>query len=139
MPAGSEAGATGPVAEHALLLGSNHHPARALRLALRRIAERFDVNACAPVMRTRDAGGGRYLNAALCVRSALPVAALRDVLHGIEDEAGRVRGQARVALDIDLVASRGCEGAMQWHKPEDLQRDFVQALLTRIGFPSRAD
>jgi 2-amino-4-hydroxy-6-hydroxymethyldihydropteridine diphosphokinase len=124
--------------EHALLLGSNHRPARALRLALTRISERFDILACAPAMRTRDVGGGRYLNAALRVRSDLSAGALRDVLHGIEDEAGRVRGDARVALDIDLVASRDGDGALQVHKPGDLRRDFVQVLLGRIGFDSGA-
>ena len=123
-------------AQHALLLGSNHHPARALRLALQRLSDQFDIVACAPAMRTRDAGGARYLNAALCVRSALPADALRELLHGIEGEAGRVRGDVRVALDIDLVASRGSDGAVQVHKPADLQREFVRVLLGKIGFES---
>ena len=134
MPAVEAGRQAADVAEHALLLGSNHRPARALRLAARRIAERFDVVACAPAMRTRDTGGGRYLNAAVCVRSDLPAPALRQVLHAIEDEAGRVRGAARVALDIDLVASRDVDGALRIHKRADLVRDFVQALLAEIGF-----
>ncbi len=120
-------------AQHALLLGSNHRPARALRLALRRIGERFDVIACAPAMRTRDVDGARYLNAALCVHSELQVDALRAALRAIEDEAGRVRGSARVALDIDLVATRR-DGAVQVHKPADLRREFVRVLLAEIGF-----
>lgn len=123
------------VAEHALLLGSNHRPARGLRLAARRLSERFEVVACAPAMRTRDTGGGRYLNAALRVRSDLPADALRDALHAIEDEAGRVRGDARVALDIDLVASLDADGALRVHKAGDLRRDFVRILLGRAGFP----
>lgn len=135
MPAGSGRPAAGGAAEHALLLGSNHHPARGLRLAALRISERFDVVTCAAPMRTRDTGGGRYLNAALRVRSELSADALRDVLHAIEDEAGRVRGDARVALDIDLVASRDADGALCVHKAADLQRDFVRTLLARIGFP----
>ncbi len=136
MPAvdGAAAPADLPVREHALLLGSNHRRARALRLAVRRLSERFEVITCAPALRTRDPGGARYLNAALCVRSALPPAVLREVLHGIESEAGRVRGMARVALDIDLVASRGADGAVQVHKPADLQRDFVRRLLAQVGF-----
>lgn len=135
MPAVDGERAADETAEHALLLGSNHRPARALRLAVRRISERFDVIACAPAIRTRDTGGGRYLNAAVCVRSDLPAAALREVLHGIEDEAGRVRGQARVALDIDLIASRDADGTLRIHKRADLERDFVRTLLARIGFP----
>lgn len=134
MAAGNGRDAAAGAAEHALVLGSNHRPARALRLAARRIAERFEVVACAPAIRTRDTGGGRYLNAALCVRSGLPADALRDALHAIEDEAGRVRGDPRVALDIDLVASRGVDGQLRVHKLADLQRDFVRTLLARIGF-----
>jgi 7,8-dihydro-6-hydroxymethylpterin-pyrophosphokinase len=130
MAAGNGRDAAAGAAEHALVLGSNHRPARALRLAARRIAERFEVVACAPAIRTRDTGGGRYLNAALCVRSGLPA----DALHSIEDEAGRVRGDPRVALDIDLVASRGVDGQLRVHKLADLQRDFVRTLLARIGF-----
>jgi 2-amino-4-hydroxy-6-hydroxymethyldihydropteridine diphosphokinase len=134
MPAVDGERATDGVAEHALLLGSNHRPARALRLAVRRISDRFDVIACAPAIRTRDTGGGRYLNAAICVRSDLSSEALREVLHGFEDEAGRVRGETRVALDIDLIASRDVDGTLRVHKAADLQRDFVQALLAEIGF-----
>lgn len=129
-PADAPAGAR----THALLLGSNHRRAGALRLAARRIGERFDVIVCAPAMRTRDVGGARYLNAALCVRSELSPDALRAILHAIEDEAGRVRGGTQVALDIDLIASRDAAGAMQVHKPDDLRRDFVQRLLRQIGF-----
>lgn len=138
MPAGKGQPAAGPAAEHALLLGSNHRPARALRLAARRISDCFDVIACAPAIRTRDTGGGRYLNAAIRVRSDLSSAALREVLHGFEDEAGRVRGDARVALDIDLIASRDADGTLRVHKAADLQRDFVQALLAKIGFQTRS-
>lgn len=134
MPADNRRHAT---VEYALLLGSNHRRARALRLAALRLGEHFDVAACAPAMRTRDTGGARYLNAALCVRSDLPPDALRERLHAIEHEAGRVRGNARVALDIDLIASRDPDGALQVHKPADLQRDFVRVLLGKIGFASR--
>lgn len=133
MPAGSDPPAPG-AAEHALLLGSNHRPARGLRLAARRLGDRFEVVACAPAMRTRDTGGGRYLNAAMRVRSDLPADALREALHAIEDEAGRVRGDARVALDIDLVASLAADGALSVHKAADLERDFVRILLRRVGF-----
>lgn len=124
----------GAVAEHALVLGSNDRPARALRLGARRIAEQLDVVACTPALRTRDSGGGRYLNAALCVRSSLSADALRALFHAIEEEAGRVRGQARVALDIDLVASRDADGGLRIHKRADLERDFVRELLAGIGF-----
>lgn len=120
--------------DYALVLGSNRGRARHLRLAAGRIGAGFEVLACAKPMRTRDADGARFLNAAICVRSALPLQALRDVLRGIEDEAGRTRGGHEVALDIDIVASRDHSGATRIHKPDDLRRDYVQTLLARIGF-----
>ena len=120
--------------EHALVMGSNRRRAANLRLAGQRLREHFQVLACAPARRTRDGDGARYLNAAVAIRSTLPASALRAVLHAIEDEAGRVRGQAAVTLDIDLVASRDAQGRVQVHKPDDLQRDYVRALLARIGF-----
>ncbi|HEX2082712.1 MAG TPA: 2-amino-4-hydroxy-6-hydroxymethyldihydropteridine diphosphokinase [Xanthomonadaceae bacterium] len=123
------------VREFALVLGSNHRRARNLRLAARRIGERFEVTACTPALRTRDGDGTRYLNGAMRIRSTLPLPALRESLRAIEGEAGRTRGDARVALDIDIVASRDAAGRTEVHKPGDLQRDYVHILLARIGFP----
>ena len=120
--------------DYALVLGSNRARARHLRLAARRIDQAFQVIACTPAMRTRDAGGAHFLNAAIRIRSALPLQALRNMLRDIEDEAGRTRGAQEVALDIDIVASRDHAGATRTHKPDDLQRDYVRTLLARIGF-----
>lgn len=120
--------------EYALVLGSNQHPARHLRLALQRLRDEYDVLGCAGPLRTRDAGGGRFLNAALCVRSPLAPEAVRASIQAIEDAAGRRRGSDRVSLDIDLVASRGADGVAQVHKPDDLRRGYVRELLARIGF-----
>ena len=119
--------------DYALVLGANHAPARGLRLAARRIAARFEVVACAPAVRTRDEAGGRYLNAALRIRSGLAFDALHEALLAIEAEAGRVRGDARVALDIDIVAALD-GGTLRVFKPDDAARGFAQALLVRIGF-----
>jgi len=130
MPATSDAGG----AEHALVLGSNRRRAGNLRLARQRLHEHFEVLDCAPPRRTRDGDGARYLNAAVRIRSTLPPSALRGILHAIEDESGRARGDAVVTLDIDLVASRDARGGRQVHKPDDLQRDYVRQLLTQIGF-----
>jgi 2-amino-4-hydroxy-6-hydroxymethyldihydropteridine diphosphokinase len=121
--------------EFALVLGSNHRRAHNLRLAARRIGERFEVTACTPALRTRDGEGTRYLNGAVRIRSTLPLPALRATLRAIEGEAGRTRGDASVALDIDIVASRDAAGRTEVHKAEDLQRDYVRTLLARIGFP----
>lgn len=126
--------APGGAADYALVLGSNRSPARHLRLAVRRIVAEYDVVACAPALRTRDADGGRFLNAAVRIRSTQSLEALRRALHAIEDEAGRVRGGRAVALDIDIVASVDAAGGARVHKSDDLQRDYVRALLRRIGF-----
>jgi len=120
--------------EYALVLGSNLRPARHLRFALRRIIDGREVLACAGPLRTRDAGGGRFLNAALHVRTREDAGALRAALHAIEDAAERVRGSGRVSLDIDIIASRDAEGQMQVHKPGDMERGYVRELLARIGF-----
>lgn len=126
-------GGTG-AADYALVLGSNRSPARHLRFAIRRIAAEYDVIACTPALRTRDADGGRFLNAAVRIRCAQSLEALRQALHAIEGEAGRVRGGKAVALDIDIVASVDAAGMTHVHKPDDLRRDYVRTLLGRIGF-----
>jgi 2-amino-4-hydroxy-6-hydroxymethyldihydropteridine diphosphokinase len=132
VPAASGAAAGG--AEHALVIGSNRRRAANLRLARQRLHEQFEVLACAPARRTRDGDGARYLNAAVRVRSPLPPSALRGILHAIENEAGRARGDDVVSLDIDLVVSRDARGWVEVHKPDDLQRDYVRELLAQIGF-----
>lgn len=118
--------------DYILILGSNHAPARHLRLAARRLRERFEIVACVPAIRTRDADGTRYLNAAVRIRSALSPEFLRRALREIESEAGRVRGTATVTLDIDLVAAIAGDGALQALKQDDLQRSYVRTLLDRL-------
>lgn len=120
--------------EYFLVLGSNRAPARHLRLACVRLRQAFDVRAHAPALRTRAEDGTRYVNAAVRIASSLEPDALRAALHAIEDDAGRMRGSDAVTLDIDLVASRDGEGAVTLHKPDDLRRGYVRALLARIGF-----
>nr|WP_277929887.1 2-amino-4-hydroxy-6-hydroxymethyldihydropteridine diphosphokinase [Lysobacter sp. M15] len=117
-----------------MVIGSNRRRAANMRHARRRLQEHFEVLDCARARRTRDGDGARYLNAAVRVRSTLPPSALRTILHAIEDETGRTRGDAAVTLDIDLVASRDAQGRVQTHKPDDLQRDYVRELLAQIGF-----
>lgn len=119
--------------EYFLVLGSNHRPARHLRLACARLHAMFGIAACAPAVRTRSEDGVRYVNAAVLLRSALEPCALRDAVHAIEAEAGRTRGGNVVTLDIDVVAGRVPGGAWQVHKPDDFQRHYVQELLARLS------
>lgn len=119
--------------DYALVLGSNRDRARHFRLAARRIDAAFAILACTPALRTRDAEGRRYLNAAIRIRSGLSLQALRDALRAIEDETNRIRGGSEVTLDIDIVASLGAGGAWHAHKADDLQRAYVRTLLQGIG------
>ncbi len=120
--------------EYLLLLGSNHRRAIGLRLALRRLTERFDVLACSGVRRTRDGDGPRYLNAAL--RVEVPVEFgfddLRSELRSIEAQAGRVRSGDVCALDIDLVARCSDRTLIEVYKPDDLRREYVLPLLRAV-------
>lgn len=116
---------------HWLILGSNQQRAPALRFALSELRRHCGLLQYAPARRT----GGRpaYLNAGLLIESGASPIELRTLLRAIETDAGRVRGRSLCRLDIDLVASQDGEGAVQVHKPGDLARDYVRALLGVIG------
>lgn len=128
--------------EYLLVLGSNHHRAKMLRLAYRRLDAEFELLACSRALRTRDGGGARYLNAALRIATETESApeALKQRLRAIEDEAGRVRGGGVCVLDIDLLAA--CRGRRieYVYKPDDLERDYVRMLLRALRIePFAAD
>ncbi|PRY93422.1 2-amino-4-hydroxy-6-hydroxymethyldihydropteridine diphosphokinase [Hasllibacter halocynthiae] len=84
-------------------------PRETLRAAAGEVARRLGPVRLSSIWRSEavPAGAGPdYANAALALRTALPPRRVLDVLHGIEDALGRVRGArwgAR-ALDLDLVA-----------------------------------
>jgi 7,8-dihydro-6-hydroxymethylpterin-pyrophosphokinase len=127
--------------DYLLLLGSNHRRAIGFRLALRRLSEQFELLACSGIRRTLDGAGPHYLNAALRVGVGADwdVARLRQALRMIEAEAGRVRGGAVCALDIDLAAKYDGQALAEIYKPDDLRRDYIQPLLWALdlhGLPS---
>jgi 7,8-dihydro-6-hydroxymethylpterin-pyrophosphokinase len=124
--------------EYLLLLGSNHRRAFGLRLAVRRLSERFDVLACSGTRRTRDGDGPRYLNAAMRISTygEWSIDDLRQQLRSIEAEAGRVRGDARCALDIDLAAKCRGHTLIEVYKAEDLRRDYILPLLSALDIRS---
>lgn len=121
--------------DYLLLLGSNHRRAIGFRLALRRLSERFEVLTCSGTRRTPDGDGPHYLNAALriAVGAEWDIARLRQALRSIEAEAGRVRGGAVCALDIDLAAKCRGQALIEIYKPEDLRRDYIQPLLQSLA------
>lgn len=89
-------------------LGSNLQPRENLSLALRELAERFDLVRVSPVYRNAAIGfeGADFLNAVACVRTTKPAAVIAAELEEIHDLAGRERGAEAFAsrtLDIDLL------------------------------------
>lgn len=91
-----------------LSLGSNVEPARHLRAALQALRERFGPLRVSPAYRTPAVGfqGPDFLNNGVLMHSDLPLEALEDWLHALEDRHGRDRSGPRLAdrtLDVDVV------------------------------------
>ncbi|KAF1699195.1 2-amino-4-hydroxy-6-hydroxymethyldihydropteridine diphosphokinase [Pseudoxanthomonas jiangsuensis] len=91
-----------------LSLGSNIEPERYLRTALDELVSAFGPLRVSPAYRTPAVGfdGAPFLNNAVALRTTLPLPALEDWLHALEDRHGRDRGGPRLAdrtLDVDVV------------------------------------
>ncbi|MBS7458050.1 2-amino-4-hydroxy-6-hydroxymethyldihydropteridine diphosphokinase [Coralloluteibacterium stylophorae] len=95
-----------------LLLGSNLDTSATVEVALARLGELGAVRALSPVrrMRARSGTGPDYFNVLATLASALDEAVLEPRLKAIEADLGRERGAARVAIDIDVLASRRAAG-----------------------------
>jgi 2-amino-4-hydroxy-6-hydroxymethyldihydropteridine diphosphokinase len=97
--------------EALVALGSNLAPERHLPAAVRLLRERTVVRALSSAWATEPvgpAGQPPFVNAAVCLRTALPPDRLRDeVLRAVERELGRERTPDRFAprpVDLDLAA-----------------------------------
>jgi 2-amino-4-hydroxy-6-hydroxymethyldihydropteridine diphosphokinase len=91
-------------------VGSNVDPARALRVAVADLEQRFGAVRCSSVYRGSAVGGAGadYLNMVVALTTAEPIAVLHAALRAIEDRAGRRRDDPKsCALDLDLL----CYGA----------------------------
>ncbi|MBO9717411.1 MAG: 2-amino-4-hydroxy-6-hydroxymethyldihydropteridine diphosphokinase [Pseudoxanthomonas sp.] len=91
-----------------LSLGSNIDPERYLRAALDELRGLFGELAVSPAYRTAAVGfdGAPFVNAAVALRTTLPLPALEDALHALEDRHGRDRSGPRLSdrtLDVDVV------------------------------------
>ncbi len=91
-----------------LSLGSNIAPQRHLRAALDALAARFGTIVASPAYSTPAVGfdGARFLNNAVALETTLPLQALEDWLHALEDAHGRDRSGPRLSdrtLDVDVV------------------------------------
>ena len=91
-----------------LSLGSNIEPQRHLRAAMEALAARFGTLTASPAYSTPAVGfdGARFLNNAVALETAMPLQALEEWLHALEDAHGRDRSGPRLSdrtLDVDVV------------------------------------
>ena len=91
-----------------LSLGSNVQPRRHLHAAVAALRERFGALQVSPAYRTAAVGfdGPAFLNNGVLIQTDLPLQALDDWLHALEDAHGRDRSGPRFGnrpLDIDIV------------------------------------
>jgi len=132
-----------------IALGSNLGDRLAhLRGALRGLAARADTRVLrvSPVYETAPVGPqdqGAYLNAAAAVQTTLSARALRRVLIGLEDAAGRDRSVQRWGprtLDLDLLMFGGeriASDALTVPHPRLHERWFVLRPLCDIAAEAR--
>lgn len=89
-------------------IGSNRHAPKNIRLAIREIGERFELQQVSPVYSNQAVGfdGAEFLNAVARVRTDLSAVDVCAELEEIHDLAGRQRSEHRFSdrsLDIDLL------------------------------------
>ena len=108
MPENADHAASPRPVEVLLSLGSNIDPERYLRAAVDELRARFGEVELSPAYRTAAVGfdGAPFVNAAAALRTELPLQALEDWLHALEDRHGRDRSGPRLpnrTLDVDVV------------------------------------
>lgn len=94
------------MAQILLGLGSNIEPQTRLKSALRTLRQSFDSVRESPWFESHALrGGANYLNLVVSGQTQLSIDELRILLHQIEDQNGRERGNeaSGCALDIDLL------------------------------------
>jgi 2-amino-4-hydroxy-6-hydroxymethyldihydropteridine diphosphokinase len=89
-------------------LGSNESPEANLRLAIRELKRRYGELAISATYRSAAVGfdGEDFLNLVVCLHTDESPVAICDVIEGIHNLAGRVRGGEKWEsrpLDIDLL------------------------------------
>jgi 2-amino-4-hydroxy-6-hydroxymethyldihydropteridine diphosphokinase len=113
-------------------LGSNVHPEANLRLAIRELTRRFQLDAVSDVYRNAAVGfeGDDFLNAVACIETDLPPGDICRQLEEIHEMAGRKRGEdsfvAR-SLDIDLLLY-GDQVIGEWRVPRQDVLDYAFVL-----------
>jgi 2-amino-4-hydroxy-6-hydroxymethyldihydropteridine diphosphokinase len=139
MSAYASSAGSADVASWLLLLGSNlDSDARvhAALAALRKLGPAACVTAVRRLPAHGDAGAPDYHNVLATLESALDRTTLVANLKRIERELGRERGSGRVAIDIDLLASRdGARWVVDPHALEkhDIKKPPAPLLLREAG------
>lgn len=116
-----------------LSLGSNIDREHNIRSGLDRLADQFGQVQLSPVYESVAVGfdGAPFLNLVVRIETALPPGVLADLLHDIEAEHGRVRGDKKYAsrtLDIDILTYGELTGevdGMVLPRDEILKHAFV--------------
>lgn len=110
-----------------LLLGSNLDSDERVHTALAALRKLGPAEFATTIRRLPahgDAASPDYHNVLAMLESGLDRATLVANLKRIERELGRVRGGGRVAIDIDLLASR--EGARWVADPHAVEKDDIE-------------
>jgi dihydroneopterin aldolase/2-amino-4-hydroxy-6-hydroxymethyldihydropteridine diphosphokinase len=124
-------------------IGSNIHPAKNVRAALRRLARRGKILGLSTVYCTEPLGPpGQpvYFNCVTAIETGLsPAEVKRAMLRPIEEELWRVRTQDKYAprtIDLDLVAYGELtldEGGIRLPDPDILDRPFLAVPLAELA------
>ncbi len=124
-------------------LGSNIDPERNLKEAIRQLASAVRLQGISTVLETKPIGKPEqpsYYNCVAVVETGLPPLVLkRDVLRGIENRLGRVRGNDRYAprtIDLDLLLYGDlsvAEPDLELPDPDIARRPFLAQGLAELA------
>lgn len=126
-----------------IFLGSNIEREKNFPEAVKRLRALGRIAAVSPVYDTAPIGGGpddgRFYNGAVWLMTDLTPHALRDALHQIEREMGRVRTEDKYAartIDLDLVLYGEAiiaDGELQIPDPYIFERGFMARALAHVN------
>lgn len=126
-------------------VGSNHQRTYNIQAAVRELGACFGALTLSSVYESRAVGSaqGHFYNMVIGLNTTLPVVALRQRLHQIEQAYGRVRGGAsggRFPLDLDLLLYGDYVGPVSDRfvpRPDIEQYAFVLCPLAEIAGAAR--
>lgn len=90
-------------------IGSNIEPERYIPLAVKRISEAHSILAESTFVQTKPVGfhdQADFINGAIRIQTSMDFRSLKDWLHVIEKELGRIRGENKFGprtMDLDIL------------------------------------